>query len=121
MPIVSLDATRLCVILVSYSLAAFAQRYRRRAITSAAWCGGASVLAVDEQASHGSDEALCAPGDGGQLHQPMWQRETACLMVQLFFGDRPPQSIDDCGRIVVDLPARGGGAFCPQRGRVERG
>jgi hypothetical protein len=61
------------------------------------------VSAVDEQASHGSDEALCAPGDGGQLHEPMCQRETVSLMVQLFFGDRPPQLIDDCGRIVVDL------------------
>ena len=44
-------------------------------------CCGAWVSAVDEQASHGSYEALCAPGDGRQLHKPMCQRETVSLMV----------------------------------------
>ena len=73
------------------------------------------MLAVDEEASHGSDEPLCPPGDGGQLHEPMCQRETVSLMVQLFFGDRPPQSIDDGGRIMVDLLDRAVEVFCPQR------
>ena len=73
------------------------------------------MLAVDEQASHGSDEALCAPGGGGQLHQPMCQHETAAAPVHLFFGDRPRQAIDDCGRIVVDLLDRAVEVFCPQR------
>src|ERR1700681_699267 len=76
-------------------------------------CCGAWMSPVYEQASHGSDEPLCAPGDGGQLHEPMCQRATVSLVVQLFFGDRPPQSIDDCGRIVVDLLDRAVEVFCP--------
>ena len=72
------------------------------------------MLAVDEEASHGSDEPLCPPGDGGQLHEPMCQRETVSLIVQLFFCDRPPQSIDDGGRIMVDLLDRAVEVFCPQ-------
>jgi hypothetical protein len=43
----------------------------------------------------------------------MCQRDTASLMVQLFFGDRPPQPIDDCGRIVADLLDRAVEVFCP--------
>ena len=45
---------------------------------------------------------------------PMGQRETVAAPVHLFFGDRPPQAIDDCGRIVVDLD-RAVEVFSPQR------
>ena len=72
-----------------------------------------ATSAVDEQASHGSDEPLCAPGDGGQLHQPMCQRFAVSSVAHLFCGDRPPPSIDDCGRLVVDLLDRAVEVFCP--------
>jgi hypothetical protein len=63
----------------------------------------------------GPTSLLCPPGDGGQLHEPMRQRETVAAPVHLFFGDRPPQAIDDCGRIVVDLLDRAVEVFSPQR------
>jgi hypothetical protein len=45
----------------------------------------------------------------------MCQRETVAAPVHLFFGDRPPQAIDDCGRVVVDLLDRAVEVFSPQR------
>jgi hypothetical protein len=62
------------------------------------------------RAAHQLDSA-----DGGQLHEPVCQRETVAPTVHLFFADRPPKAIDDNGRIVADPLDRAVEVFCPER------